>query len=161
MLLVHYIYVVNIDSLKAPQNWKFQILADIQHCNFERHFLLNHQCGPVVLCRQHTSKGTQQQGYSLTQKIRHSAKSAGGSLQVTSKHTCTLSTWLWIRWCCKLVHGCIVYTDLAIVAILKHFGLISRRANDKFSYVLKTNSVSLFQHHCDLDNWSRSPKLTV
>ena len=30
--------------------------------------------------------------------------------QVTAKHTCTLCMWLWIKWHCKLVHGCMVYT---------------------------------------------------
>ena len=31
--------------------------------------------------------------------------------QVMNKHTCTLCRWLWIKWCCKLVHGCVVYTE--------------------------------------------------
>ena len=32
--------------------------------------------------------------------------------QVTAKHTYTLSTWLWMMWHCKLVHGWMVYTEL-------------------------------------------------
>ena len=26
-------------------------------------------------------------------------------------NTCTICRWLWIQWCCKLVHGCEVYTE--------------------------------------------------
>ena len=33
---------------------------------------------------------------------------------VTAKHTCTLPVWLWMRWHCQLVHGCIVYTKLVL-----------------------------------------------
>ena len=33
--------------------------------------------------------------------------------QVTAKYTCTLPMWLWLKWHCKLVHGCMVYTELA------------------------------------------------
>ena len=32
--------------------------------------------------------------------------------QVSAKHTCILHTWLQIKWHCKLVHGCMVYTKL-------------------------------------------------
>ena len=31
--------------------------------------------------------------------------------QVTAKYTCTLPMRLWMKWHCKLVHGCIVYTE--------------------------------------------------
>ena len=33
--------------------------------------------------------------------------------QVTAKHTYTLRMWLWMKWHCNLVHGCMVYTELA------------------------------------------------
>ena len=33
--------------------------------------------------------------------------------QVTTKHTYTLPMWLWMKWHCKLVHGWVVYTELA------------------------------------------------
>ena len=33
--------------------------------------------------------------------------------QVTAKHTCTLPTWLWMKWHCKLVHGWMVYTEFS------------------------------------------------
>ena len=33
--------------------------------------------------------------------------------QVTAKHTFTLPMWLWMKWQCKLVHGWMVYTELA------------------------------------------------
>ena len=33
--------------------------------------------------------------------------------QVTAKHTYTLPMWLWMKWHCKLVHGWMVYTELA------------------------------------------------
>ena len=33
--------------------------------------------------------------------------------QVTDKHAYTLPMWLWIKWRCNLVHGWMVYTELA------------------------------------------------
>ena len=33
--------------------------------------------------------------------------------QLTAKHTCTPCMWLWIKWRCKLVHGCMVCTEIA------------------------------------------------
>ena len=33
--------------------------------------------------------------------------------QVTAKHTYTLPVWLWMKWHCNLVHGWMVYTELA------------------------------------------------
>ena len=30
---------------------------------------------------------------------------------VTAKSTCTLHMWLWMKWHCKLVHGCMVYPE--------------------------------------------------
>ena len=33
--------------------------------------------------------------------------------QVTAKHTYTLPMWLWMKWHCNLVHGWMVYTELA------------------------------------------------
>ena len=33
--------------------------------------------------------------------------------QVTAKYTYTLPMWLWMKWQCKLVHGWMVYTQLA------------------------------------------------
>ena len=39
--------------------------------------------------------------------------------QVTAKHTYTLPLWLWMKWHCKLVHGWMVYTELA--PIRQHF----------------------------------------
>ena len=33
--------------------------------------------------------------------------------QVTVKHSCVLRMWLWIKWYCELVHGYVVYTELA------------------------------------------------
>ena len=32
---------------------------------------------------------------------------------VSAKHTYTLHMWLWLKWHCKLVHGWMVYTELA------------------------------------------------
>ena len=32
---------------------------------------------------------------------------------VTAKHTCTLPRWLWMKWHCKMVNGCMVYTEHA------------------------------------------------
>ena len=34
--------------------------------------------------------------------------------QVTAKHTYTLPMWLWMKWHCNLVHGWMVYTELAL-----------------------------------------------
>ena len=33
--------------------------------------------------------------------------------QVTAQHTCILRVWIGIKWHCKVVHGCILYTKLA------------------------------------------------
>ena len=33
--------------------------------------------------------------------------------QVTAKHAYTLPMWFWMKWHCKLVHGWMVYTELA------------------------------------------------
>ena len=33
--------------------------------------------------------------------------------QVTAKHAYTLPMWLWMKWHCNLVHGWMVYTELA------------------------------------------------
>ena len=33
--------------------------------------------------------------------------------QVTAKHARTLPMWLWMKWPCKLVHGCMVHTERA------------------------------------------------
>ena len=34
--------------------------------------------------------------------------------QVAPQHTCTTHLWLQIKWPCKLVHGCMVYTEYAL-----------------------------------------------
>ena len=33
---------------------------------------------------------------------------------VTAKHTCIPCIWLQIKWYCKLMHGCMVYTELEL-----------------------------------------------
>ena len=34
--------------------------------------------------------------------------------QVTAKHTCTMHMWFWMKWHCKLAHGCVMYTECAL-----------------------------------------------
>ena len=55
-----------------------------------------HPCVTAVSCKRSRS---------ICQKCRW---------QVTAKHTLTLPMWLWMKRHCKLVHGWMVYTELAL-----------------------------------------------
>ena len=55
-----------------------------------------HPHGTTVACKR---------SWSFCQKCRQ---------QVTAKHACILPMWLCIKWQCKVVHGWMVYTELAL-----------------------------------------------
>ena len=54
--------------------------------------------------------------------------------QVTAKEASTLRMWFWMKWHCKHVHGCMVYTDFA-----------SRR--HQFNVAPCNNQTALSVHH--------------
>ena len=53
--------------------------------------------------------------------------------QVTAKHTCTLRMRLCIKWHCKLVHGCIVYTERAPIRNQLHAAPAMQQPNSAVS----------------------------
>ena len=56
------------------------------------------------LIHPHVTAVARKRSWSFWQKCRW---------QVTAKHTYTLPMWLWMKWHCNLVHGWMVYTELA------------------------------------------------
>ena len=56
--------------------------------------------------------------------------------QVTAKHTWTLPMWLWMKWHCKLVHGWMVYTELAQKWRQFHVAPAMQQANSAVSIPL-------------------------
>ena len=54
-----------------------------------------HRCVTAVACKRY---------WSFSQKYKW---------QVTAKHTCTICMWVWIKWHCKFVYSCRVYTEHA------------------------------------------------
>ena len=62
--------------------------------------------------------------------------------QVTAKHACTAHTWLGIKWHCKLVRGCTVYTE----HVPKKFRVQSEWGTESISWPAMT--AHYVRHYC-------------
>ena len=58
---------------------------------------------------------------------------------VTTKHTCTLHMWLWTKWHCKLLHGCMVYTELVLRRQQFHMAPAMQQPSSTVSMPLQWN----------------------
>ena len=66
-------------------------------------------------------------------------------VQVVAKHTCTLPMWLWMKWHCELVHGWMVYTELAPNSAV-HRTCTKQRCQYTTSVDIKTRAIKGYSH---------------